>query len=150
MNLEIGSIVEGKVKNITNFGAFLELEDGRSGLLHISEISSSYVTDVRDVLSEGQNVKVKVIGTLKNDRVSLSMRRIEENYEKSSKKVNDEFDSKKKINKYENKFKPKKKLELSGFEAMLLKFKKRSEEKMSDLKKANSIIKRGGKRKKRR
>ena len=61
MSFEIGAVVEGKVKNITKFGAFVELEEGKIGLVHISEISRDYVENVSDHLKEGQSVKVKVL-----------------------------------------------------------------------------------------
>ena len=59
MELQVGSILEGKVTSITKFGAFVSLPGGRSGLVHISEIAHSYVANVSDFLSEGQAVKVK-------------------------------------------------------------------------------------------
>ena len=62
MGIEVGSILDGKVTGITNFGAFVSLPGNRSGLVHISEIAYSYVNDVHDHLAEGQEVKVKVIG----------------------------------------------------------------------------------------
>jgi S1 RNA binding domain protein len=65
-----GSILEGKVTGITKFGAFVSLPGGRSGLVHISEIAYSYVNDVKDYLTEGQEVKVKVIGIDDNNRIN--------------------------------------------------------------------------------
>ena len=62
MEFGVGSILEGKVTGITKFGAFVSLPEGRSGLVHISEIAYSYVNEVSDHLQEGQQVKVKVIG----------------------------------------------------------------------------------------
>ena len=73
--LEVGSIVEGKVSGITKFGAFVSLPDGRSGLVHISEISYTYVNDVKDHLQEGQAVKVKLIGVDESGRVNLSIKK---------------------------------------------------------------------------
>lgn len=63
MGLEVDSILEGKVTGITKFGAFISLPEGKSGLVHISEIANSYVTDVNEHLQLGQVVKVKVINT---------------------------------------------------------------------------------------
>ena len=60
--LEIGSIVEGKVSGLTNFGAFVSLPDDKSGMVHISEVSTSFVKDIHEHLQVGQDVKVKVIG----------------------------------------------------------------------------------------
>ena len=61
MSLEVGAIVEGKVKGITNFGAFVELPEGKTGMVHISEIAKTYVSEIRDHVKEDQIVKVKVI-----------------------------------------------------------------------------------------
>lgn len=74
MEFGVGSIVEGKVTGITKFGAFVSLPGGRSGLVHISEIAYSYVNDVKDHLTEGQEVKVKVIGIYENNRINLSIK----------------------------------------------------------------------------
>ncbi|MBE3577887.1 MAG: S1 RNA-binding domain-containing protein [Limnochordales bacterium] len=73
MVLEVGSIVEGKVTGITNFGAFVQLEDGRTGLVHISEIADAYVRDIRDYVKENDIVRVKVIN-VKDGKIGLSIR----------------------------------------------------------------------------
>ena len=75
MEFGVGSVVEGKVTGITKFGAFVALPEGRSGLVHISEIAYSYVNDVKDHLKEGQQVKVKVIGIDENGRINLSIKK---------------------------------------------------------------------------
>ena len=75
MEFGVGSIVEGKVTGITKFGAFVSLPGGRSGLVHISEIAYTYVNDVKDHLTEGQEVKVKVIGIDDNNRINLSIKK---------------------------------------------------------------------------
>lgn len=74
MGIEVGSILDGKVTGITKFGAFVSLPGNRSGLVHISEIAYSYVNDVHDLLAEGQEVKVKVIGIDDNNRINLSIK----------------------------------------------------------------------------
>lgn len=74
MGIEVGSILDGKVTGITKFGAFVSLPGNRSGLVHISEIAYSYVNDVHDLLAEGQDVKVKVIGIDDNNRINLSIK----------------------------------------------------------------------------
>ncbi len=74
MGIEVGSILDGKVTGITKFGAFVSLPGNRSGLVHISEIAYSYVNDVHDLLAEGQEVKVKVIGVDDNNRINLSIK----------------------------------------------------------------------------
>lgn len=78
MELSTGLLLEGKVKSITNFGAFIVLEDGQTGLVHISEISWNYVNDIREHLIEGQSVKVKVISIDDRGKVSFSLRQAQE------------------------------------------------------------------------
>lgn len=78
MEFGVGSIVDGKVTGITKFGAFVALPEGRSGLVHISEIAYSYVNEVSDHLKEGQEVKVKVIGIDQNNRINLSIKKVTE------------------------------------------------------------------------
>lgn len=75
MEFGVGSIVEGKVSGITKFGAFVTLPEGKSGLVHISEIAYSYVNDVHDHLAEGDQVKVKVIGIDDAGRINLSIKK---------------------------------------------------------------------------
>jgi len=75
MELEVGAVYEGKVTGITKFGAFVSLPGGRSGLVHISEIAFTYVNEVRDHLTEGQEVKVKVIGVDDAGRINLSIKK---------------------------------------------------------------------------
>ena len=74
MDFDVGTILAGKVTGITKFGAFVTLAPGKSGLVHISEITSTYVNDIRDHLTEGQEVTVKVIGVDQSGRMNLSMK----------------------------------------------------------------------------
>ncbi len=74
MELAVGAIVDGKVKSITKFGAFIALPENQTGMVHISEITHAYVSDIREHLTEGQDVKVMVIG-LENGKINLSIRR---------------------------------------------------------------------------
>lgn len=69
--------MEGKVKSITNFGAFISLPEGKTGLVHISEVANAYVSDVRQHLTEGQEVKVLVL-SIDGAKVNLSIKRLEE------------------------------------------------------------------------
>lgn len=78
MELTIGTILEGRVKTITNYGAFIQLPEGRTGMVHISEISHAYVSDIRQHLTPGQAVKVKLIGIDEAGRISLSIKRAQE------------------------------------------------------------------------
>ena len=77
MEISVGAILEGTIKSITKFGAFVTLPGGRSGLVHISEIAYSYVNEVSDHLKEGQEVKVKVIA-IKDGKLSLSMKALDD------------------------------------------------------------------------
>ena len=113
--LETGKIVEGKVKSIAPFGAFVELEGGVQGLVHISEISFGYVKEVSDHLKVGDTVKVKILPGGKNGRLDLSVKQAMDRPAKP------EF----KTAPAETKM---------SFEDMLSKFKKESDEKMSFLK----------------
>ena len=74
MELQVGSILEGKVTTITKFGAFVALEGGKSGLVHISEIANTFVNDVHDFLQEGQTVKVMVLSA-ENGKINLSIKK---------------------------------------------------------------------------
>ena len=75
--ISVGSILDGKVTGITKFGAFVALPEGKSGLVHISEIAYSYVNQVSDHLKEGQEVRVKVIGIDQANRINLSIKQVE-------------------------------------------------------------------------
>ena len=77
MQPTVGEIFEGKVTGITKFGAFVSLPEGKSGLVHISEIANSFVNDVHEHVSEGQTVKVKVIGISDTGKINLSIRKAE-------------------------------------------------------------------------
>lgn len=74
MQLEVGEIFEGKVTGITKFGAFVAMPDGKNGLVHISEIANTYVSEVSEFVKEGETVKVKVIGIGENGKVNLSIK----------------------------------------------------------------------------
>ena len=76
MELTVGTVLEGKVKSITNFGAFVALPENKTGMVHISEVASSFVSDIRQHLTEGQDVKVMVI-SVDGNKVNLSIKRLE-------------------------------------------------------------------------
>lgn len=77
MELTTGAILEGTVKSITNFGAFISLPENKTGLVHISEVANTYVSDIRQHLTEGQEVKVVVLSN-EGGKVNLSIKRLEE------------------------------------------------------------------------
>lgn len=124
MQLEVGSILEGKVTGITKFGAFVELEPGTTGMVHISEVSSAFVKDINEHLQLNQTVKVKVLNISGDGKISLSIKRANEENTPPQTRRN---------NRFENERQPKKNEPMS-FEEMMSKYKQSSEEKMSDLK----------------
>lgn len=75
MELTVGTLLEGKVTGITKFGAFVSLPNGRSGMVHISEVANSFVQDITQHVQEGQTVKVVVIGIDEKGRINLSIKR---------------------------------------------------------------------------
>lgn len=144
MQLEIGKIYNGKVKNITQYGAFVDIEDGGTGMVHISEISNSFVNEIRDFLTENQEVKVKVIGINENGKVSLSIKKAVENpnpnpnpkYQKNNQQRGQS--QRREERSRPNVWEPKKQTPQSemSFEDMINKFKQNSEEKMCELKRS--------------
>ena len=135
MSLEVGAIVEGKVKGITNFGAFVELPEGKTGMVHISEIAKTYVSEIRDHVKEDQIVKVKVISISDDGKISLSMKKAMEDDHRpkrapvfNGRPADVDFTSKKDSG--------------LSFEDMMLKFKQSSDEKISVLKRKNNDVKR--------
>ena len=87
MQLEVGKIVDGKVTGITNFGAFVQMEGGKTGLVHISEVALSFVKDINEFLKEGDEVKVKVLSVDDIGKVSLSIKKALEEEQKKQAKV---------------------------------------------------------------
>ena len=130
MPVEVGKVVEGKVSGITNFGAFIQLPDGKIGLVHISEIAEEYVKDIKTHLKKNQPIKVKVVSMEENGKISLSIKKaLEQNPgNKSTKPADIDWDR----NGDDN----------LSFEERLAKFMRDSEERMHDLKK-NFESKRG-------
>ena len=141
MAVEIGTILEGKVTGITNFGAFVELPDKTTGMVHISEVSSTFIKDIHEKLSEGDTVKVKVLEINDKGKVALSIKKAlpQEEEQKPKKPAGDRpRRSQPQVWTGSQKSEP----ENMSFEDMLAKFKTVSDEKMSDLKK-NNVAKRG-------
>jgi len=75
MQPDVGKIYEGKVTGITKFGAFVELEPGVTGMVHISEVANTFVNEIKDYLTEGQQVKVKVLAVNEDGKISLSIKK---------------------------------------------------------------------------
>lgn len=121
MPVLVGDIVEGTVTGITNFGAFIQLEKGKTGLVHISEISHDYVNNVSDYLKKDQKVKVKVLSINKDDKISLSIRQAQPKRKTSNPGQAD--------------FKADDKVKSMSFEDKMAKFLKDSNEKQDQLKK---------------
>ena len=149
MSLSVGNIVNGKVTGITNFGAFVETEDGSRGMIHISEISRSYVESIKSVLKVGQAVTAKVISISDDGKIALSMKQLEpapDGKKSAQRKPKPDKPAPKPRKKYE----PAPAVtspgnyqwESSGpgatFEDMMSRFKRTSEDKMSDLKRGES------------
>lgn len=84
MELEIGSILEGKVRSIMNYGAFISLPEGKSGLVHISEVANTYVSDIHEHLNIGQSVRVKVL-SVDEGKINLSIKRAQPPMKKEAK-----------------------------------------------------------------
>lgn len=141
MQLEVGSILEGKVTGITKFGAFVELCEGKTGMVHISEVASSYVKEIRDHLTENQTVKVKILAIGQDGKISLSIKKAEPMPERPA--GNDRPRSAPRQNSGGWNPKPQRSSgEPQNFEDMLSKFKQSSDDRMSDLKR-NLDTKRG-------
>lgn len=96
MSIEVGSKVQGKVTGITNFGAFVELKAGKTGLVHISEVADNYVKDINEHLSVGEEVEVKVINVEKDGKIGLSIKKAKDRpvRQKVSRVPTENFESK--------------------------------------------------------
>lgn len=129
MSNEIGAILEGKITSITKFGAFVALSDGKSGMIHISEVANGFVKDINDFLKIGQTVSVKVCSVDEKGRIALSLKQVSCS---STEKVTEDNKPKKRI--VPEQIETTK--ETSGdFEDMISRFMKTSNEKISDLRK---------------
>ncbi|MDD3840590.1 MAG: S1 domain-containing RNA-binding protein [Clostridia bacterium] len=129
MPVEVGSIVQGTVTGITDFGAFIDLPEGQRGLVHISEVSDDYVKDIRNYLKENQKIKVKVLSVSSDGKISLSIRKVKPKRSSTAPKE---------IDWGSNDDNPG-----MSFEDRLSKFLKDSDEKLQSIRK-NAEAKRGG------
>lgn len=126
MSVEVGSIVKGKVTGIKNFGAFVQLPGGKTGLVHISEVADQYVEDINEHLSVGEEVEVKVLSVGDDGKISLSIKKAKEPKPKP---------------------RPRKDPSPEDFEKKLSSFLKDSEDRMSTIKRQTES-RRGGRGKK--
>ena len=142
MQFEVGSIVEGKVTGITKFGAFVELPGGKTGMVHISEVSTSYVKEISDHISENQIIKVKVLNITEDGKISLSIKKCQENPQPQQGPP-----PRRPAPRADRGWQPKRQpsTENMSFEDMLTRFKQTSDDKMSDLKR-NMDMRRGSSR----
>lgn len=174
MQLEQGSIVEGKITGILKFGAFVDLGNGKSGMVHISEVSNSFVNDINEFLKVGDVVKVKIISIGEDGKIALSIKKAEPapqrergDFKKRPAPKQQDFDKDKDAPSFSRRPAPKKPVKKevvdpteleyayeprstvtdAGFEDMLSKFKASSEDRMSGLKKNMDVKKRGYRRK---
>lgn len=131
MLAEEGKIIEGTVSGITNFGAFIDLGEGKTGLVHISEVADDYVKNIHDYLKDKQKIKVKVLSIGKDGKISLSIRQAAVKSKKSVKPAEIDWTTSEDTSKM-------------SFDDKMSKFMKESEEKMQLLKaKSKSNSRRG-------
>ncbi|KRG12855.1 S1 domain-containing RNA-binding protein [Lederbergia galactosidilytica] len=134
MSIEVGSKVQGKVTGITHFGAFVELPGGSTGLVHISEVADNYVKDIKDHLTVGDEVLVKVLNVEKDGKIGLSIRKAKD--QPSSQSHSNHHRDNHRHNRMNDRTK-------ESFEAKMNRFLKDSEDRLSSLKR-NTESKRGG------
>ena len=138
MQLKVGDIVEGKITGITNFGLFIDIGDGKSGMVHISEVARTYVNDIRELFKENDEVKAKVLTISDDGKISLSIKRAlppeRNNDAPHGKRERKPYQPPKPDNSFT--WMPKKQ-EPASFEEMMNRFKQTSDEKFSDLKRKN-------------
>ena len=140
MSLEVGMVVEGKVTGITKFGAFVDLENGKTGMVHISEVAPTYVNDIKDHLKEGQVVKVKILSIGDDGKIGLSIKKAlppQNNGGNRPHRNSPDRSQKQHTSPSSYEWQPARQSESASFEDMLSKFKQTSDEKISNLKRAN-------------
>ena len=138
--LTVGEIVEGKITGITNFGIFADLGKGKSGMVHISEVSRTYVNDINELFKVGDVVKMKVMNITEEGKISLSIKRALEPEKKpdAPKRPRQERAPRESAKPAYNSYTwTPKKQEPASFEEMMNRFKQTSDEKFSDLKRKN-------------
>lgn len=141
MAVEVGSIVEGKITGVKKFGAFVALPDGETGMVHISEVSNSYIEELSEVLSEGQVVKVKVLSRSPEGKIALSIKKTMDPPPRAPRPQRSPRADGGRV------WQPRQNNQPQGemsFEDMMSQFKSRSEEKISDLKRVTEARRGGG------
>lgn len=138
MSIEVGSKLQGKVTGITNFGAFVELPEGTTGLVHISEVADNYVKDINDFLTVGDEVEVKVINVEKDGKIGLSIKKAKEKPVQPTEQRQQRPSNRSNRGRNNNSNNSK-----DNFEQKMAKFLKDSEDRLSSLKR-NTESKRGG------
>ncbi len=133
MQLTVGEILEGKITGITNFGVFVDIGGGKSGMVHISEVANTYVNDINEILKVGDTVKTKILNIGEDGKIALSIKKAQEQPKKQPKERK-AFSSPKPDGSYT--WTPRKS-EPASFEEMMNQFKQTSDEKFSDLKRKN-------------
>lgn len=137
MELKVGDILEGKITTITSFGVFVDIGEGKSGMVHISEVAKNYVSDINEHVKVNDVVKVKVLTMGDDGKISLSIKRAlppEKKSEGASHKEKKPIAKQPIDSTYT--WAPKKS-EPASFEEMMNRFKQTSDEKFSDLKRKN-------------
>ncbi len=144
MQLTVGQIVEGKITGITSFGVFADLGDSLTGMVHISEVAQTYVSEIRDHVKENDVVKMKVLSISEDGKISLSIKRaVEQQENKGEPRQRTQRRERREPQKVDSSFVwTSKKSESESFEEMMNRFKQTSEEKFSDLKRKNPDAKR--------
>ena len=147
MQLEVGSIVEGKVTGITKFGAFVELPGGKTGMVHISEVAATYVKEISDHLAENQMVTVKILSVSDDGKVSLSIKRCSDGAvqpQQPQPQQKSPFTPRENCPRENRGWQPKRQpsTENMSFEDMMARFKQTSDDKMSDLKRNTGDVRR--------
>ena len=140
MQLKVGEVVEGKVTGITNFGVFVDLGEGKTGMVHISEVAQTYVNEIRDFVKDGETVKVKIMNIGEDGKISLSMKRAVEQRRPAPRQPG------KSPGRPDSFVWGARRNENLSFEDMMNKFKQSSDEKFSALKRKGVDPRRPGKR----
>ena len=135
MQVEVGNIVEGKVTGVKKFGAFVQLPDGKTGMVHISEVSNSYINELSEHLQVGQTVKVKVLSISEEGKIALSIKRTEPPAPRKPREPAPPKTWQPKQTQPQGEM---------SFEDMMARFKQQSEEKIADIKRSTEARRGGG------